>query len=281
MFKNYLQLMRFDKPIGTLLLLWPTLWALTIVQKGLIYSKVTLIFIVGVIITRATGCIINDYFDYDFDKHVARTKFRPIANNKILRYQAIILFVVLCIVAFVMVLFTLKKITILMSIPAFLLFVTYPLMKRIFVLPQAYLGIAFSFGILMVFVEVAGNIPLVAWVLFFANIFWTLSYDTIYALSDIQYDRRLNIYSSAITFGKYVHQFIGVFFLFFVLLFFMVAQLLHYGFIFYLILLGVAVLLLLQIYLLNIGRASIEIFKINNWVGLLIFLGIYLSENYS
>lgn len=280
MLKNYFQLMRFDKPIGTLLLLWPTLWALTIAQRGLIYSKITLIFILGVIITRASGCTINDFFDYNFDKNVARTKFRPLANNKINKERALILFIVLCIIAFLMILFNLKNATILMSVPALLLFITYPLMKRIFILPQAYLGIAFSFGILMVFIEVTDNISLIAWILFFANVFWTLSYDTIYALSDIKYDKELGLYSSAITFGKYVNQFIGLFFLFFISLMFVAAKILNYNFIFYIILLLPFCLLLLQLYLLKLEKDSIGIFKLNNWVGLLIFLGIYISENY-
>lgn len=204
MLNDYLRLIRWDKPIGTLLLLWPTLWALWIASSGIPNLMILFTFISGVFLTRSAGCVVNDLADSDFDKLVKRTENRPLARQVITRKNAIILAVVLLLIAFVVALIGLKSTTLLWSLPALVILVSYPFFKRFFPLPQVYLGVAFSFGIPMAFVEVTGGVPYIAWLLFMANLFWVVAYDTIYALVDIEDDLKISIKTSAITFGDQV-----------------------------------------------------------------------------
>lgn len=204
MFNDYLRLIRWDKPIGTLLLLWPTLWALWIASSGIPNLMILFTFVSGVFLTRSAGCVVNDLADSDFDKLVKRTENRPLARQVITRKNAIILAVVLLLIAFVVALIGLKSTTLLWSLPALVILVSYPFFKRFFPLPQVYLGVAFSFGIPMAFVEVTGGVPYIAWLLFMANLFWVVAYDTIYALVDIEDDLKISIKTSAITFGDQV-----------------------------------------------------------------------------
>lgn len=193
--------MRADRPIGWLLLLWPTLWALWLAADGLPSWHVLLVFVAGVWLTRAAGCVINDYADRWLDPHVARTRNRPLATGEVSGREALTLFAVLMLVAFALVL-TLNRLTILLSLVAAVLAATYPYMKRHIPAPQMYLGFAFGFGIPMAFAAVQGSVPLIAWVLFAANVAWSTYYDTWYGMVDIRDDLRMGSKSTAIWFGN-------------------------------------------------------------------------------
>lgn len=199
---EYKQLMRTDKPIGTYLLLWPTYWALIIASNGSPNWQLTVLFTLGTFLMRSAGCVINDYSDRDFDHLVERTKNRPFARGAVTEKEALILTAVLCFIA-ALCLLPMNTMTKLMSLPALFLALTYPKLKRFFPIPQLYLGLAFSFGIPMAFTAETGTLPWLALLIYVANIFWTLGYDTIYAMSDKEDDIRLNIQSSAKTFGRY------------------------------------------------------------------------------
>ncbi len=199
---EYKQLMRVDKPIGTYLLLWPTFWALIIASDGQPNWQWTILLALGTFLMRSAGCVINDYFDRDFDHLVERTKNRPFARNAVSEKEALLLTAVLCVLAALCVL-PMNNLTKLLCLPALFLALTYPKLKRFFPIPQLYLGLAFSFGIPMAFAAQTGTVPAMAWLMYLANIIWTLAYDTIYAMSDKEDDERLNIQSSAKTFGRY------------------------------------------------------------------------------
>ena len=198
----YARLMRLHRPIGTLLLLWPTLWALWIAGAGYPPAHATLVFVVGTFLMRSAGCVINDYADRHIDPHVARTQQRPLASGEVLPGEALGLFIALCLVAFALVL-TLNRLTILLALVGVALAATYPFTKRYTHLPQAYLGMAFGWGIPMAFAAVTGDVPAVAWLLFAANIFWTLAYDTMYAMEDRPDDLRIGVRSTAVLLGHW------------------------------------------------------------------------------
>lgn len=201
-FGAYARLLRLDKPIGTLLLLWPTLWGLWFASNGRPDPLILVIFILGTFLMRAAGCAINDWADRDFDGHVARTKARPLAAKEIAPREALYLAAALAITAFLLIL-PLNKLTWLLSIPAVLLAASYPFMKRFFAIPQAYLGIAFGFGIPMAFAAQTASVPALAWWLLLANVCWTIAYDTEYAMVDRADDLKIGIRTSAITFGRF------------------------------------------------------------------------------
>jgi 4-hydroxybenzoate polyprenyltransferase len=198
----YEKLMRLDKPIGILLLLWPVLWGLWLAAPGALRADIAIIFVLGTILTRSAGVIINDFADRDFDPHVARTRDRPLAAGRVTPAEALTLAAVLFLLAFLLVLF-LNRLTILLSLVALFLAVTYPFTKRFFSLPQAYLGIAFGISIPMAFAAHRGSIAPEAWVLLIANMFWAIAYDTEYAMVDRDDDVRIGIKSSAILLGRY------------------------------------------------------------------------------
>ena len=277
MLKDYIQLIRADKPIGTLLLLWPTLWSLFIAAHGLppIYSIV--VFSLGVFLTRSAGCAINDVLDADFDKHVERTKSRPITSGRVSKKQGVIACVILSLTAFLLAYFSLSSKALFWCIPALFIFITYPLMKRFFPLPQAYLGIAFSMGIPMGFVELTGSVSLLAYLCFTANLFWVLGYDTIYALVDKDDDLVIGIKTSAITMGKQVINFIACCYILFVLLQFAVGILIHAGTSYYLALGVASILLSYQIIIIRQNKCYFPMFLLNNWVGISIFLGVIMG----
>lgn len=200
--EQYEQLMRLDKPIGILLLLWPTLWGLWFASAGQPYWMVLWIFILGTILMRSAGCVVNDYVDRKFDRHVARTKNRPLVTGQISGTEALLLALVLSILAFLLIL-PLNWLVIVLSVPALLLAISYPYTKRFFAIPQAYLGIAFGFGIPMAYAAIQGLVPLQAWLLLLANVFWAMAYDTEYAMVDRADDLNIGIRTSAITFGRY------------------------------------------------------------------------------
>jgi 4-hydroxybenzoate polyprenyltransferase len=198
----YLRLTRMDRPIGWLLLLWPTLWGVWIAGEGSPRPVVVAIFIAGVIVMRAAGCIVNDYLDRDLDRHVARTRNRPFATGEISGREGAILFAVLITIALGLVL-TLNRLTLLLAIVGVVLTLTYPLFKRFTHLPQLYLGIVFSWGIPMAFAAQQDTLPMIAWTLLFANLLWTVAYDTMYAMSDRSDDQQVGIKSTAILIGRH------------------------------------------------------------------------------
>jgi 4-hydroxybenzoate polyprenyltransferase len=198
----YIRLTRLDKPVGILLLLWPTLWALLIAGNGRPDWMIVLIFIIGTILMRSAGCVMNDIADHKFDGYVERTQYRPLPNKEASKKEAYLLAAVLSLVSFGLV-SLLNLLTVKLSVLALFLAITYPLTKRFFAMPQAYLGIAFGFGIPMVFAAINNHVPAVAWVLLLANVFWAIAYDTEYAMVDRADDLKIGIKSSAITFGRY------------------------------------------------------------------------------
>lgn len=198
----YFRLVRADKPIGILLLLWPTLWALWMAAGGTPPWHVVLIFVLGTALMRSAGCAINDYADRDFDRHVKRTVDRPVTSGRIKAWEAVMVAAVLAIVSFLLIL-PLNTLTKQLSVVAVIVAGTYPYFKRFFAIPQAYLGIAFGFGIPMAFAAIQGQVPAVAWWLLVANVFWAVAYDTEYAMVDRDDDLKIGMRTSAITFGRY------------------------------------------------------------------------------
>ncbi|WP_186223518.1 4-hydroxybenzoate octaprenyltransferase [Burkholderia gladioli] len=201
-FPLYLKLVRMDKPIGSLLLLWPTLNALWIASGGRPAPSLLVIFILGTLLMRSAGCAINDYADRDFDRHVKRTVDRPLTSGKIRAWEAVAIAVGLAIVSFLLIL-PLNGLTKWLSVVAVFVAGTYPFLKRFFAIPQAYLGIAFGFGIPMAFAAIQNTVPVIAWVMLAANVFWSVAYDTAYAMVDRDDDLKIGMRTSAITFGRY------------------------------------------------------------------------------
>jgi 4-hydroxybenzoate polyprenyltransferase len=198
----YLRLVRMDKPIGSLLLLWPTLNALWIASDGHPSPMLLVIFILGTLLMRSAGCAINDYADRDFDKHVKRTENRPITSGKIAPWEAVALAAALSLIAFLLIL-PLNALTKELSVFALFVAGSYPFTKRFFAIPQAYLGIAFGFGIPMAFAAIQDHVPPLAWIMLVANVFWSVAYDTEYAMVDRDDDIKIGIRTSALTFGRY------------------------------------------------------------------------------
>lgn len=198
----YLQLTRLNRPIGILLLLWPTLWGVWIAGAGHPAWHIVLIFVLGTVLMRSAGCAINDYADRDFDKYVKRTRERPVTSGRISPREAVWVAASLSLAAFVLIQ-PLNNLTLLLSFPALFLAASYPYTKRFLAVPQAYLGIAFGFGIPMAFAAQLASVPPVAWLLLAANVFWAIAYDTEYAMVDRDDDTHLGIHSTALLFGKY------------------------------------------------------------------------------
>jgi 4-hydroxybenzoate polyprenyltransferase len=208
--REYALLMRLHRPIGSLLLLWPVLWALWFASAGRPSLAVLVVFVAGVVLMRSAGCVINDYADRGFDPHVARTRDRPLAAGRVTPREALALFAVLCAIAFLLVL-TLNRLTILLSVVGVLLAASYPFMKRWTSLPQFYLGAAFGWGIPMAYAAQTGAVPVDAWILFAANICWAVAYDTAYAMVDRDDDLRIGVKSTAILFGRADRAMIALF----------------------------------------------------------------------
>ena len=198
----YFKLIRADKPIGILLLLWPTLTALWLASGGKPDFKLLLIFTAGTALMRSAGCAINDFADRDFDKHVKRTADRPLTSGRIQPWEALAVAAALALIAFLLIL-PLNALTKQLSVAAVIIAASYPYFKRFFAIPQAYLGIAFGFGIPMAFAATLDQVPAVAWWLLLANVFWAVAYDTEYAMVDRDDDLRIGIRTSAITFGRF------------------------------------------------------------------------------
>lgn len=276
----YERLMRLDKPIGILLLMWPTLWGLLLAGQGFPDGVIVLIFVTGVVLMRSAGCVMNDIADRHFDGHVERTKKRPIVNGEASVKEALLLAAGLSLAAFILVCF-LNKTTILLSIAALFLAATYPLTKRFLAIPQAYLGMAFGFGIPMAFAAVNNVIPPLAWWLLLANICWAIAYDTEYAMVDRDDDRKLGIQSSALFFGSYDVLAIMACYVAMLGIFIMIGQQLGFG-IYYFAGVAVALGLTIRQYQLIKNRQKSNCFKAfldNNWIGGVLFLGL-MAEYY-
>jgi 4-hydroxybenzoate polyprenyltransferase len=274
----YERLMRLDKPIGILLLLWPTLWALWLAADGHPHWIFVGIFTLGTILMRSAGCVMNDVADRNFDGHVARTNQRPLVSGEVSVKEALVLVVILSLIAFSFVL-VLNRLTILLSIPALFLAASYPLTKRFFALPQAYLGVAFGFGIPMAFAAIQGLVPVEAWLMLLANICWSLAYDTEYAMVDRKDDVKIGIRSSAITFGRFDVVFIMFFYLTMLALMACVGHCLSLAWPYY-VGLAAALGVVLYHYQLIKNREESKCFKAflhNNWIGALIFAGILMN----
>jgi 4-hydroxybenzoate polyprenyltransferase len=275
---HYEKLMRLDKPIGILLLLWPTLWALWIAAGGVPNWLLAWIFIFGTVLMRSAGCVINDYADRAFDPHVKRTKDRPLAAGAVSEREALILFIVLVICSGLLIL-RLNLLVWVLAVAAVFLAASYPFTKRFFAIPQAYLGIAFGFGIPMAFAATLGELPTVAWVLLAANIFWAVAYDTEYAMVDRDDDIRIGIRTSALTFGRY--DVLAVMLCYAVVLGILTAVglQLERG-LWYFAGLAVAAVIMGYHFTLIRARERQKCFKAflhNNWVGAAIFAGIALD----
>ena len=273
----YLRLMRADKPIGTLLLLWPTLWALWLAAGGWPQWHLLLIFVLGVFLMRSAGCVLNDFADRNFDGHVQRTAQRPLATGVVSRREALQLCATLCALAFVLVLFT-NKLTILLSFGAVLLAALYPFMKRYTHLPQVILGAAFGWSIPMAFAAQSETLPRGCWILFIANVLWTVVYDTFYAMVDRDDDRKIGIKSTAILFGEDDRLITGA--LQVCVIFALVIAGLQFklGYWYFVALIGVGGLFIYhQILIRDRQReACFRAFLHNNWVGAIIFAGIFI-----
>lgn len=271
----YERLMRLDKPIGILLLLWPTLWGLFMAAKGVPSSQIVLIFVTGVVLMRSAGCVINDVADRKFDGHVKRTKTRPIVSGEVSVKEAVLLAMGLSLSAFALVCFLNQK-TIMLSFVALFLAITYPLTKRFLAIPQAYLGIAFGFAIPMAYAAVTDQVPVQAWLLMLANIFWSIAYDTEYAMVDREDDMKIDIQSSAIFFGRYDVVAVMVCYLLMLLIFVYVGDQMQFGLYYYIGLLVTAFLVAWQ-YVMIQRREKAECFKAflaNNWIGLSLTLAL-------
>ena len=274
----YWRLMRFDKPIGILLLLWPGLWALWIAGQGRPSPYVVFVIAAGTVLMRAAGCVINDYADRDFDPHVERTKLRPIAAGEVSPREALWLFVALCLIAFGLVL-TMNPLTIALSVPGALLAASYPFMKRYTYLPQAYLGLAFGWAVPMGFAAETGGIPWIAWEIYAATILWALIYDTMYAMVDRDDDLKIGVKSTAILFGDLDRVLLAMLQAFMLLILYGVGRQTGLGPAYYL---GLAVALglaLFQQWLIREREKSrcFKAFLNNNWFGGAIFLGLALD----
>jgi 4-hydroxybenzoate polyprenyltransferase len=276
--RDYALLMRLDRPIGILLLLWPTLWGLWFAGEGRPDWRVLAVFVVGVVLMRSAGCVINDYADRGFDPHVARTRERPLAAGRVSPRAALVLFVVLCLAAFALVL-TLNRLTILLSFAGAFLAASYPFLKRHTHLPQFYLGVAFGWGIPMAFAAQTGAVPPLAWVLFAANVCWSVAYDTAYAMVDREDDLKVGVKSTAILFGRYDRLFIGLFHALTLGLLAAAGVLAGRGFLYYVGLVAAALLALYQQYLIR-DRARDHCFKAfldNSRFGAAVFAGLALD----
>ncbi|WP_087691319.1 4-hydroxybenzoate octaprenyltransferase [Pandoraea sp. PE-S2R-1] len=271
----YFRLVRLDKPIGTVLLLWPTLAALWIASNGHPDPLLVLIFTLGTFLMRSAGCAINDYADRDFDKYVKRTQERPITSGRIRAWEAVAVAATLALASFLLIL-PLNALTKWLSIPALFVAGTYPFTKRFLAIPQAYLGVAFGFGIPMAFAAVQDQVPMLAWILLLSNVFWSVAYDTEYAMVDRDDDLKIGIKTSAITFGRFDVAAIMLCYVVALGIQAGVGAYLGFGWPFWL---GIAVAVGCAIYHYFLIRERERMpcfaaFRHNNWLGAAVFAGI-------
>ncbi|GAB5604186.1 4-hydroxybenzoate octaprenyltransferase [Sideroxyarcus sp. TK5] len=271
----YIQLTRLNRPIGILLLLWPTLWAVWIAGAGSPSLLIIFIFTLGTVLMRSAGCAINDYADRHIDLHVERTQHRPLTSGKVSERETVWLAVILALLAFALIL-PLNPLTWLLAFPAVFLAASYPFTKRFFAIPQAYLGIAFGFGIPMAFAAQIGHVPPAAWVLLLANVFWAIAYDTEYAMVDRDDDIHLGIHSSALLFGSFDVAAVMTCYVITLILLALAGVMAGLGWLYFIGLL-VAAGIAVHHYTLIRDRQREDCFKAflhNNWFGAAVFVGV-------
>jgi 4-hydroxybenzoate polyprenyltransferase len=278
-FKQYAYLLRLHKPIGTLLLLWPTLWALWLASEGPPPRRLLWIFVAGVVVMRAAGCVINDFADRHFDGQVRRTAYRPLAMGKITTVEAGLLFVILGFLALLLA-WQLNPLTLCCAFIGAGVTILYPFMKRFTHWPQLGLGVAYTWGVVMAFTAVQGKLNPAAWLLFFTALLWPLIYDTFYAMVDREDDLRIGVKSTAILFGSADRAVTGVLQALFLLGLSVVGWVFHLGLPYYLSLVLAGLLFCYQQNLIRTREpaACFKAFLNNNWVGAVIFLGITLAR---
>lgn len=278
---HYVRLMRIDRPIGTFLLLWPTLWALWLAGEGQPDPHVFVVFVAGVFVMRAAGCVINDFADRNIDGHVRRTVARPLATGAVQPWEALVLFSVLALVAFGLVL-TLNTLTIQLAFVGIALAAAYPFMKRYTYLPQAWLGIAFGWAAPMTWAAQTGGLPELAWLVFIAVILWALAYDTIYGMVDREDDLRIGVKSAAILFGDLDRLIIGLIQLALLGTLYLIGQQAELGPAYYYALGFAALNIAFQQWLIRHRDrdACFRAFLSNNWLGFFVFAGILLHYTF-
>ncbi|MBC6413738.1 MAG: 4-hydroxybenzoate octaprenyltransferase [Chromatiales bacterium] len=280
--KIYLMLVRLNRPIGIYLLLWPTLWALWLAADGVPDGRVLLIFIIGVILMRSAGCAINDYADHKVDALVERTKNRPVASGRISPLEALFVFAVLIVLAFFLIIQT-NVLTVYMAFIALFLVISYPFIKRIHSLPQLHLGLAFGWTIPMAYTAQTNELPpLAGWLLYVANIFWVLAYDTMYAMADRHDDKVAGIKSSALLFDDYDRLVIAVFQIMSMILLVLAGYLQALGWFYYNGLAVAVAFIVYQQYLIKNRdtRLCLRAFNNNNYFGMVVFIGLLIDSLY-
>ena len=275
---DYARLMRLHRPIGIFLLMWPALWAVWLAGAGKPNPVILAIFVAGVVLMRSAGCVINDYADREFDPHVARTRDRPLAAGRVSTAEAMTLFVILCLISLVLVL-QLNRLTIYLSFVGLFLAVSYPFMKRYTHLPQFYLGMAFGWAIPMAFAAELGTVPVTGWLMFAANIAWSVAYDTAYAMVDRADDVKIGVKSTAILFGTHDRTMVGVFHIIFLVLMLGVGVLADCRLPYYIGLAAAAGLAMYEQGLIAARepQACFRAFLHNNWIGAAVFAGLVVS----
>ena len=277
-FKQYLLLIRLNRPIGIFLLLWPTLWGLWIASEGFPNTKILVVFLFGVFLMRSAGCILNDIIDKDFDKFVTRTQNRPLASDKLSSIEAFIVAISLIFIAFLLVLTT-NTLTVQLSFVAIILAGTYPFLKRHTYLPQFFLGLTFGWSIPMAFAATTNSIPKIAWLLLIANILWAVVYDTIYAMIDREDDLKIGIKSTAILFDDADRFIIGLIQSLVLIALIVIGQQASLNTIYYFSLIIGGCLFLYQLYLIRNRdpKKCMQAFLNNNWFGLVVFIGLFIN----
>jgi len=275
---QYALLARLHKPIGIFLLLWPTLWALWIAAEGMPRPGVLTVFVLGVILMRSAGCVINDYADREIDPRVNRTKDRPIAAGRVSADEAMLLFMALCFSAFLLVL-TMNTFTILLSLGGVMLAAIYPFMKRYTHLPQVVLGMAFGWSVPMAFAAQTNSVPKIAWLIYVVTVLWTVIYDTMYAMADRADDLKIGVKSTAILFGDADRVIIGILQAMMLFALYLVGKQAQLGYMYNIAVLVAVLLMVYHQYLIRFRQPAscIDAFLSNNWLGVAVFAGIVAS----
>ena len=275
---QYMLLTRLNKPIGIFLLLWPTLWALWIAAEGMPHPGVLTVFVLGVVLMRSAGCVINDYADREIDPRVNRTRNRPIASGKVSADEALLLFLALCFSAFLLVL-TMNTFTILLSLGGVVLAAIYPFMKRYTHMPQIVLGMAFGWAVPMAFAAQTNSVPKIGWLIYVVTVVWAVIYDTMYAMADRLDDLKIGVKSTAILFGDADKVIIGILQVMMLFGLYLIGEQAKLGTTYSIALLVAAGFMLYHQYLIRFRQPSqcFSAFLNNNWLGLAIFIGIVVS----
>lgn len=276
--KPYIELARLDKPIGIFLVLWPTLWALWVAGEGRPSIKNVVIFVLGALVMRSAGCVINDYADRNIDGHVSRTRLRPLATGAVSPKQALAFFALLCVVALVLVMLT-NMMTIYLSFGGLVLACLYPFMKRHTYLPQVFLGAAFAWAVPMAFAAQVEAVPPIVWLIFLATVLWTVAYDTMYAMVDREDDLKIGVKSTAILFGNADRAIIAVLQVMVVLTLCLIGEQLDLGQFYFLGVVGASILFVYQQHLIRLRypQECFNAFLNNNWVGMIVFFGLAMD----